>query len=119
MIPLNAAASAAGVPVLAATLYGTGYGPAVVTMPDGEVLNGHYRLIIGGTISSGFASASGPRGNALASGSAMSMQLENPFLLSVVGNRGTTMICNGSGGGAGHATAVCETNHGTQYQMMF
>jgi hypothetical protein len=41
MVPLNDAANAAGIPKLDAVLYGTGYGPATVTMPDGEVLNGH------------------------------------------------------------------------------
>ena len=119
MIPLNPAAVTTGIPALAATLYGTGYGPATVTMPDGEILNGHYRLIIGGAISNGFASASGPRGSAFASASAMSVPFENPFVLTVSGAHGTTMICNGSGGGAGHVSALCETNHGAQYQMMF
>jgi hypothetical protein len=41
MVPLNDAANAAGIPKLDVALYGTGYGPATVTMPDGEVLNGH------------------------------------------------------------------------------
>jgi hypothetical protein len=40
MVPLNDAANAAGIPKLDVALYGTGYGPATVTMPDGEALNG-------------------------------------------------------------------------------
>jgi hypothetical protein len=39
-------ANAVGIPKLDAVLYGTGYGPAAVTMADGEVLNGHYLLAV-------------------------------------------------------------------------
>ena len=119
MVPLNAEATAIGIPKMDVTLYGTGYGPASATLPSGEVLTGHYRLAVGGAVSSGFASATGPRGSAFASGSAVSTPLNNPFLLQATGNRGTSMTCSGSAGGMGHGDAVCTTNSGAQYQMMF
>jgi len=119
MAPLNAAATAAGIPKLDLTLYGTGYGPAIMTMPDGEVLQGHYRLAVGGAVSSGYATAVGPRGAATVSTTATTTPMQNPFTLQAAGNRGTTMTCQGSAGGLGHGDAVCSTNHGAQYQMMF
>ena len=119
MVPLNDAANAAGVPKLNATLYGTGFGPTTVTMPDGEVLSGHYRLAIGGVSSVGFATASGPRGTAIVGGSSSVTPMQNPFTLQAAGVRGTTMICQGSAGGLGHGDAICETNHGARYQMLF
>ena len=119
MVPLNDAANATGVPRIDIALYGTGYGPATVTMPDGEVLNGHYHLAIGGAFATGFGTASGVRGAAVVSGSSSVIPMQNPFMLQATGNRGTTMTCQGSAGGMGHGEATCDTNRGAQYQMMF
>jgi hypothetical protein len=83
------------------------------------VLNGHYRLAVGGAVATGFATASGPRGTAFASGSSSVVPMQNPFMLQAAGKGGTTMTCEGSAGGLGHGGAVCTTNHGAQYQMMF
>ena len=119
MVPLNDVATTAGIPKMDVTLYGTGYGPATVTMPNGEVLNGHYRLAVGGAVSSGYATVYTPRGSAVAAGTAVSTPMQNPFSLQAAGARGTTMTCSGSAGGLGHGDAVCMTNLGAQYQMMF
>src|ERR1700681_824204 len=81
MVPAHEAANAAGIPKISLVLYGTGYGPATVTMPDGDVLNGHYRLAVGGAVATGFATASGPRGPAFASGSSSVVPMQNPFML--------------------------------------
>lgn len=118
MVPLNDAAAAAGNPKMDMTLYGTGHGPATVTMPSGEILNGHYRLAVGGAVTSGVATAYTPRGSAVATGTAVSTPMNNPFTLQAGGARGTSMTCQGSAGGMGHGDAVC-TNGGAQYQMMF
>lgn len=119
MVPMNDAANAAGTPTLSMELYGVGYGPATFTMPGGEVLNGHYHLAIGGSVSTGFATVSGRRGTAFASDSSISTPMQNPFMLQAAGARGTSITCEGSAGGLGHGSAVCMTNHGAQYQMMF
>jgi len=119
MVPLNDVASASGIPTLSMSLYGTGYGPATATMPNGEVLTGNYRLAVGGGVSTGFATVSGSRGTAFASGTGATVPMQNPFTMQAVGNRGTTMICQGSAGGMGHGEAVCTTNTKAQYQMMF
>jgi hypothetical protein len=52
------------------------------------------------------------------SGSSGVVSLQNPFTLLAAGQEGTTMTCEGSAG-QGHGGAVCTTNHGAQYQMMF
>ena len=119
MVPLNDVASASGIPTLSMSLYGTGYGPATVTMPNGEVLTGNYRLAVGGAVSTGFATVSGPRGTAFGSGTSANIPMQNPFTVQAVGNRGTYMICQGSAGGMGHGEAVCTTNTKAEYQMMF
>ncbi len=119
MVPLNDAAAAAGNPKMDLTLYGTGYGPAVVTMPNGDVLNGNYRLAVGGVVTSGTAVAYTARRSAVASGTAVSTSLQNPFTLQAAGSRGVSIVCSGSAGGMGHGDAVCTTNNGAQYQMMF
>ncbi len=119
MVPLNDTASALGIPKVDATLYGTGYGPVTVTMPDGEVLSGHYRLAVGGSVTTGIATAYTPHGSATATGTAISTPMNNPFTAQATGSRGTSMICQGSGGGMGHGDAVCRTNAGAEYQMMF
>ena len=54
------------------TLYGTGYGSAVVTMPNGDVLNGNYRLAVGGVVTSGTAVAYTARWAAVVSGTSVS-----------------------------------------------
>jgi hypothetical protein len=116
MVPLNDVAAAAGNPKMDMTLYGTGYGPATVTMPSGEILNGHYRLAVGGAVTT---TAYTQRGSAVATGTAVSTPMNNPFTLQAGGARGTSMTCQGSAGGMGHGDAVCTMNGGAQYQMMF
>jgi hypothetical protein len=116
-VPLNDAAVKLGTPKVEATLYGTGYGPVTVTMPNGEVLSGHYRVSVGGAVASSFGTAITPRGSAVVTGTAVSTPFNNPFNAQAVGPNGTSIICQGSGGG-GHADGVCQTNTGAQYQMM-
>jgi hypothetical protein len=106
MVPANDAAEAAGIPKIGLVLYGTGYGSATVTMPDGDVLNGHYRLAVGGAVATGFGITSGPRGTAFASSSSGVTPMQNPFTLQAAGRGGSTMTCEGSAGGLGHGDAV-------------
>ena len=101
MVPLNEAANAVGIPKLNTTLTGTGYGPVTVTMPDGEVLSGHWRSAAGGASAIGFATMKGPRGVSIVSSSSSVVPLQNAFTLQATGNRGTTMVCQGSAGGLG------------------
>lgn len=119
IVPLNDAANAVGIPKMDLQLYGTGHGPVTVTMPDGEVLTGHYRLMLGGAVATGFGTAYGPRGTAFATGSSTIIPTSGAFALQAVGNRGTTIACQGTAGGMGHGTMACATNHGAQYQVMF
>jgi opacity protein-like surface antigen len=119
VVPLDDAATAAGIPKIDMTLYGTGYGPVTVTMPDGEVLTGHYQLSLSGMVSSGSATATGSSGSATVSGSAIAMPTTGSFVLQAVGNHGTSISCRGEAGGLGHGSTVCVTNHGAHYQLIF
>ena len=120
MIPLNDQATALGVPKMDLTLYGTGYGPVTMTMPDGEVLRGHYFLALEGKVATGSAVVVSPRGKVTtANSTAVETPINNPLTLQAVGDRGTTINCQGSAGGTGHGYTVCQTNHGAQYQMIF
>ncbi len=74
--------------------------------------------MIGGSVSTGFASAAGPGGSAYATGTGTSMQLQNPFVIQATGSRGTSMICHGTAGN-GHGTGECRTNGRANYQFMF
>ena len=119
IVPLDAAATAAGIPKVDMTLYGVGYGPVTMTMPDGEVLTGHYQLAMGGAVTTGFATATGPGGTAFANGTAITVPMNGGFTLQATGNRGTSIACQGSAGGLGHGSTVCVTNHGAHYQLVF
>jgi len=119
VMPLNEAANAVGIPKFDMVLYGTGHGPVTVTMPNGEVLTGHYLLMIGGAVATGFGTAVGPRGTSMATGTSTIMPMQSPFVLQAVGDRGTTIACQGTAGGMGHGSMTCTTNHGAQYQVIF
>jgi hypothetical protein len=69
VVPLNDAANTAGIPKIDLKLYCTGYSPVTVTMPDGEVLTGHYELTLGGAVATGFGTAVSPGRTAVATGS--------------------------------------------------
>lgn len=97
MVPLNDAAQAAGNPRMDLTLYGTGYGPAVVTMPSGDVLNGSYQLAVGGVVTSGTAVAYTARQAAVVSGTSVSTPIQNPFTLQASGSRGQSIVFGVSG----------------------
>jgi hypothetical protein len=118
MVPLNDAATKLGIPRAEATAYGTGGGPIIVTMPDGEVLTGRYHVIIGGSLSAGFAAARGSRATVLVSGLSSNTALENPFVAQASGSRGTTITCEGMAG-IGGASGQCMTGNGAAYQIIF
>ncbi len=109
--PINDQAIQTGVPKVEFIRYGTGGGPLTVTMPDGEVLKGEYRVISNVGIGFGF----GARGTATAIGAGGS----SPVAASVVGSHGTVMTCDGAVDLGGRGVADCATNRGARYRMMF
>ena len=104
--------------------HGEGHGIAQFTMPDGELLQGEYSIVFGGSIGFGaiFGSVYGPRGSA--SGSAtttnVSMQGEGQGSASLIGNRGTSMQCEFLNANmTGHGYGACRTTKGNTYRMIY
>ena len=109
--PLNAAAVHDGAPKVAFVRYGTDGGPITVTMPDGEVLKGQYRVISNAAIGYGFAGTQMVTTAGFGGGS--------PVMASAVDQRGTMMNCQGAVDLGGHGALDCSTNDGARWRMMF
>jgi hypothetical protein len=109
--PTNDQAIQTGVPKVEFMRYGVGRGPVTITMPDGEVLKGEYRVISNVGIGFGF----GARGTATAIG----VGGGSPVAASALGDHGTVMTCDGAVDLGGRGVADCETNRGARYRMMF
>jgi hypothetical protein len=106
-----------GVPKMEFTRQGTNSGPVTVTMPDGEVLHGHYQVAQGGGVAVGSAAAFGPAGPATATGTSTVISSGGSVWLSATGPH-TILTCQAQVGW-GHGGGMCRTNEGAEYQMMF
>ena len=98
-------------------------GPATIRMPDGEVLSGEYMTADQSVIGFGNIYASVYSGAQSAYGTSFSSVTaspgSSPGIISLFGNRGTSMQCeyfvNRSGGGAG----ACKSSRGALYRLHF
>jgi hypothetical protein len=66
--PLNAAAKQLGPVTASFVRTGTGRGPVTITMGDGEVLTGEYRVAFGSAVGTAFSGAWSSRSSAQARG---------------------------------------------------
>jgi hypothetical protein len=112
MIPLDETAKAIGTPQIEIAIkpYGPyGYGPIAVTMPDGEILRGDYQVLASAAIalaSSGQYVATGlPVGSRRVAATATGIR--------------TVMTCDGITDDHGHGSALCGTNSGAHYRVLF
>jgi hypothetical protein len=113
--PLNYEASKGPIPKIELLGRGWGGGPFRVTMPDGEILTGRYVAPrTGGSV--GFGTIIGPKG--ATSVSTFTSGTSGPFAAQATGSHGATIACQGSYGGM-DGSAICETNRGAQYQILF
>ena len=113
-VSLNAEASKAAPPKIELLTRGFGRGPLRVTMPDGEVLNGRYVAPPGD--SAGLGTLAGVRGGITMT--TVSFSQSGPFFAQGSGPRGTTIACQGVRGGMA-GSAICETNGGARYQILW
>jgi len=132
LYPVNDLAAPTGVLVGEYVNYGIGSGRVTVRMPNGEVLQGEYTTVDTSTTGFGsiFSQVSGSAygtggtvatsGTGTAFGSATYVKGASPGVVSLFGNRGTSMQCeyfvnNLSGSGSG----ACRSNSGALYRLHF
>jgi hypothetical protein len=96
--PMNAAAQRLG-PVKASFVRtGVGRGPVTITMADGEVLKGEYRVAFGSSVETAFA------GTKSASAIVIS---DGPVQFVATGPK-TQMLCRGTSSTMGHGSGQCQ-----------
>lgn len=105
--PLNDAAHVRG-PIKASFVRtGTGRGPVTITMADGEILTGEYRVAFGSSVGMGFA---GP-----VSASAIVIT-DGPVQFVATGPK-TQMLCRGTSTTMGHGNGQCQTYDGAVWAI--
>ena len=107
VFPLNDAAKARGPLKASFVRTGTGEGPVTVTMGDGEVLTGHYRVAFGSAQGFGF------------SGTQTSTALiitDGPVQFVLTGPK-TQMLCRGVSSTMGHGNGQCQTYEGALWAI--
>jgi len=107
VFPLNDAARQLG-PVRATFVRtGTGSGPVTMTMADGEVLTGEYR--VDANMAEGFAFSG--------ASSASALVITGGNVQFVATGPKTQMLCRGSTGGTGHGSGECQTYDGALWAI--
>ena len=105
--PLNEAAKNLG-PIKATFVRtGVGQGPVTITMADGEVLKGEYRVAFG--TAQGFAFSGSHSASAL-------VITDGPVQFVVTGPK-TQLLCRGTSSTMGHGNGQCQTYDGAVWAM--
>ena len=102
VFPLNAAAKGLGPVKISFVRTGMGEGPVTITMADGEVLKGEYRVAFSSAIAVGFAGGNVAEGEALGDG---------PVQFVASGPK-TQILCRGFSTTMGHGNGRCRTYDG-------
>ena len=100
--PLNSAAKQIGSPKVEFARTGVGSGPVTITMPDGEVLKGTYRVAFGAA--EGFAFSGAQMATAL-------VITDGPVQFVANGPK-TQVLCRGTSSVAGHGSGQCQNADG-------
>ena len=107
VFPLNPAAQHLG-PVKASFVRtGTGRGPITITMANGEVLKGEYRVAFSSSVGMAFSGAHGS--SALLIG-------DGPVQFVATGPK-TQMLCRGTSSTMGHGNGECQTYDGALWAI--
>ena len=105
--PLNAAAKQFGPVKVSFVRTGTGSGPVTITMADGEVLTGRYRVAFGSAEGFAFSGAS----------SASALVITDGPVQFVASGPKTQMLCRGTSSTTGHGNGQCQTYDGAVWAV--
>jgi hypothetical protein len=105
--PLNPAAKQIGNIRAEFTRTGVGSGPVTITMPDGEVLRGRYRVAFG--TAQGFAFSGSQSASAL-------VITDGPVQFVATGPK-TQILCRGVSSTMGHGSGQCQTYEGAVWAV--
>jgi hypothetical protein len=107
VFPMNAAAKQLG-PVRASFVRtGTGRGPVTITMGNGEVLTGEYRVAFSSSVAMAFAGTH----------SASALVIGDGPVQFVATGPNTQMLCRGSNTTMGHGSGQCQTFEGALWAI--
>jgi hypothetical protein len=107
VFPMNDAAHRLGEPYVTFARTGIGRGPVTITMADGEVLKGEYRVANSSSV--GFASVGRFTSTAVVIG-------DGPVQFVASGPR-TEMLCRGTSSAMGHGNGECQTYEGAVWAV--
>jgi hypothetical protein len=105
--PLNDAAKRLGPVQVSYARTGTGSGPVTITMADGEVLKGRYRVAFGGGEAFAFSGGS----------SATALVITDGPVQFVASGPKTQMLCRGTSSAFGHGSGQCQTYEGAVWAV--
>jgi hypothetical protein len=107
VFPMNAAAKDLGPVKVTFVRTGTGRGPVSITMSDGEVLTGEYRVAFGSSVGMAFSGTSSASAIVIGDG---------PVQFVATGPK-TQMLCRGTSTPMGHGNGQCQTYDGAVWTM--
>lgn len=105
--PLNDAARQIGRLKISFVRTGLGTGPVTITMPDGEILTGTWRVAFSGAVGMAF---SGGR-------SATAIGVGDGNVQFVASGPKTEILCRGVSSPFGHGTGECQTYEGASWTV--
>lgn len=105
--PLNAAAKQIGVLKINFERTGVARGPITITMPDGEILKGEYRVAFGGGAGMAFSGAN----------SATALVITDGPVQFVASGPKTQILCRGTSSAMGHGNGQCQTYEGAVWAV--
>jgi hypothetical protein len=107
VFPMNTAAQALGSPKILFVRTGVGRGPVTITMADGEVLTGEYRVAFSSAVGTVFAGAASTSAIVIGDG---------PVQFVAKGPK-TQVLCRGSSNTMGHGNGQCQTFEGAVWAI--
>jgi len=131
LYPVNDLAAPTGVLVGEYVNYRTGSGPIKMQLPNGEVLQGEYSGLNtlttsfgtiysqASSVSEGATGGTVMSGTGTASGSATTVKGAKGGVVSLFGNRGTSMQCEYVFGPKDSGSGACRSNSGALYKLYF
>lgn len=105
--PLNEAAKQIGSLKISFDRTGVGSGPVTITMPDGEILKGQYRVAFGSAEGMAFSGSK----------SATALVISDGPVQFVASGPKTQILCRGTSSPMGHGSGQCQTFEGALWAI--